>query len=118
MKINIKPLSINKAWKGRRYKTDKYKAYEKELLYLLPNKKQIGNLEGPLKIDIEFGFSSSASDFDNPIKPLIDILQKKYHFNDNQIYEANIKKVIVDKGDEYLMFDIRQTRQNKTSMTT
>lgn len=106
MKINIKPLSVNEAWQGRRYKTDKYKAYEKELLYLLPNKKHIGNLEGPLKIDIEFGFSSAASDFDNPVKPLIDILQKKYHFNDNQIYEANIKKVIVDKGDEYVSFSM------------
>ncbi|HAW74544.1 MAG TPA: hypothetical protein DCW74_02280 [Alteromonas australica] len=118
MKINIKPLSVNKAWKGKRFKSDKYKKYEKELLYLLPNKKKIGNLDGPLKISIEFGFSSAASDFDNPIKPLIDILQKKYHFNDNQIYEANIKKVIVDKGDEYLMFDIEQAPQSKTSGTT
>ena len=29
--IEIKPLSVNTAWKGRRFKTDAYKAYEIEL---------------------------------------------------------------------------------------
>ncbi len=106
MKINIKPLSVNQAWKGIRYKTDKYKAYEKELLYLLPNKKQIGDLEGPLKIYIEFGFSSKNSDIDNPIKPLLDVLQKKYGFDDKQIYSLTVKKFDTNKGDDYLIFNI------------
>jgi len=40
-KINIKPLSVNDAWKGKRYKTEKYKNYENVLFnYYL--KKKIG----------------------------------------------------------------------------
>ena len=36
MKIEIKPLSINKCFQGRRFKTNDYKNYEKELLLKLP----------------------------------------------------------------------------------
>lgn len=106
MKINIKPLSVNQAWQGRRFKTDKYKSYEKELLYLLPNRKNFGCLDGNLRIDIKFGFSSKSSDIDNPVKPLLDILQKKYKFNDSQIYELHVKKTVVDKGDEFIEFNL------------
>ena len=35
MRINIKPLSINCAFQGRRFKTPKYKAYEAEVLLKL-----------------------------------------------------------------------------------
>mgnify|MGYP001108467912 CR=1 FL=1 len=35
MKVNIKPLSVNKVWQGRRYKTKDYKVYEEALFYLL-----------------------------------------------------------------------------------
>jgi hypothetical protein len=46
-KVNIKPLSVNKAWKGRRYATKESKSYQKELWLLLPNKIDIpeGRLE-------------------------------------------------------------------------
>jgi len=33
-------------------------------------------------------------------------LQKKYKFNDYEIYELNVKKVIVKKGQEYIKFNI------------
>ena len=35
IRINIKPLSVNEAWKGKRFRTDKYKAYQKIVVYLL-----------------------------------------------------------------------------------
>jgi len=105
IKINIKPLSVNDAWKGRRYKTDAYKVYEKALAYVLP---KIDIPEGNLKIEIIFGFSSKGSDWDNPIKPFQDVTCKKYGVNDNRIYEANIKKEIVKKGEEYIKFKITQ----------
>lgn len=53
-------------------------------------------------LHIEFGFSNKASDLDNPVKPILDILQKKYGFNDRDIYELHIKKTIVPKGNEYI----------------
>lgn len=97
--INIKPLSVNDAWQGKRFKSDKYKAYEMEMLLRLP----AGRLPNPpYRIEYEFGFSNEKCDFDNPCKPLGDILQKKYGFNDNEIYEAHIYKKIVQKGREYI----------------
>jgi len=101
--IDIKPLSVNDAWQGRRFKTDEYRKYERAMLWLLPK----GRLpEPPYRVYYEFGFSTRLSDFDNPVKPLGDIMQKKYGFNDNEIYEAVIKKVVVKKGKEYIKIKI------------
>jgi Holliday junction resolvase RusA-like endonuclease len=103
IKINIKPLSVNKAWQGKRFKTPQYKEYEKNVLLMLPKVKPP---PPPFKIVLEFGFSSSASDIDNPLKPFIDILQKKYGINDKDIFELNVKKINVKKGFEYVSFEI------------
>jgi len=99
----IKPLSVNDCWQGRRFKTPKYKAYEKQLLYTLP---PLEVPKPPLTINFVFGFSSAASDWDNPIKPLQDILQKKYGFNDKDIHKATVEKVKVRKGDEFFNVSI------------
>lgn len=100
----IKPLSVNDAWQGRRFKTDQYKVYEKTVFYSLPNLKIP---KPPYSIYFEFGFSSGGSDFDNPIKPIQDILQKRYDFNDNDIIEAYIKKIKVKKGEEYFKVKLK-----------
>jgi len=97
--IETKPLSVNDAWQGRRFKTNEYKTYERKMLWLLPQRKLP---EPPFRIYYEFGFSNPLADYDNPCKPLGDILQKKYGFNDKLIHEAHIKKVIVKKGKEYI----------------
>lgn len=106
-RINIKPLSVNSCWKGQRFKTDDYKSYEKELMWLL---QPIDLPEKPYKITFEFGFSNPASDFDNCVKPLTDILQKRYGFNDKEIVEAYIVKKIVKQGSEYLEFKIETSK--------
>lgn len=103
IKINIKPLSVNQAWKGIRYKTDAYRSYEKAVLLMLPKMKVP---DGPLSIKLVFGFSNSLSDFDNGIKLVVDIMQKKYGFNDKEIFEAHVQKVKVPKGQEYFEFEI------------
>lgn len=59
-----------------------------------------------LSVYIVFGLSSKNADIDNPVKPFLDILQKKYQFNDRHIYELNIKKVDVKKGEEFIDFEI------------
>jgi len=101
--IKIKPLSVNEAWKGKRFKTDKYSMYEKILLILLP---KISIPSPPYKVFYEFGLSNIQSDWDNPIKSFQDVLQKKYGINDKHIFEANVKKTIVKKGDEFIKFRI------------
>lgn len=104
VKLNIKPLSVNQAWQGRRFKTKEYKAFERAVLLMLPRKLDIP--EGEIKLCLEFGFSNSNSDIDNPVKMFIDCLQKKYKFNDKRITELNIKKRPVKKGAEYIYFRI------------
>lgn len=72
-------------------------------MYLLPKKIE---LYDKMKIQLEFGFSSRASDWDNPVKPFVDILQKVYGFDDNLIYEGIVKKKLVPKGKEYVSFKL------------
>lgn len=109
-KINIKPLSVNKAWQGKRFKTKDYLYYEKIMLKLLPD--ELPNLHSiktsDIVIKIEFGFSNSRSDIDNGLKPFLDILQKKYKFDDCQIVKLNVEKVKVKKSEEYIKFEIIQ----------
>ena len=102
-KIDIKPLSVNDCWQGRRFKTPAYKSYEKAVLMMLPRKQMP---TPPYELWFTFGFSNMASDCDNPLKPMIDILQKKYRFNDKEIYGLHIIKKIVPKGQEYIEFEI------------
>ena len=103
-KINEKPLSVNQAWQGKRFKTPIYKAYEMEMLLRMP----AGKIETDqmLRVEFFFGFSNKASDLDNPVKLLLDIAQKKYGFNDSNVYELNVRKCIVKKGEEYLHMGI------------
>lgn len=109
--VKIKPLSVNQAWKGSRYKTNKYKAFERGLLYLLPAMKIP---DQKLQLNLEFGFSNRGSDLDNPVKMVQDILSKKYGFNDNLIFRIILDKVIVKKGDEYIKFEIIEHRDKNT----
>jgi Holliday junction resolvase RusA-like endonuclease len=103
IKIKTKPLSVNGAWKGRRYKSDEYKNYEVGVTWMLP---KITIPEPPFKVSYEFGFSSKGSDIDNPVKCFQDILVKKYGFKDQDIYELHVTKKIVKKGKEYIKFKI------------
>ena len=103
VRMDKKPLSVNECWQGKRFKTRKYLGYEKELLLTLPKFKLP---EPPYKISFEFGFSNVMCDWDNPVKPLQDILQKKYGFNDKDIVEATVKKTKTKKGEEYFTFKI------------
>jgi len=98
--LKKKPMSVNDCWQGRRFKTIEYKNYETELLYGLPGQKLP---PPPYSIYFEFGFSNSKSDWDNPVKPLQDILQKKYGFNDSDVVRAVVVKKKVKKGDEYFI---------------
>ena len=99
VKINIKPMSMNRAYKGRVYKSGEYLMYEKELGLILP---RLEVPEGPLALHIKFGFSRKASDIDNPVKPFLDVLQKKYGFNDKMVYELKVEKRIVPVGKEFI----------------
>ena len=94
VQIPIQPLSVNKAWQGRRFKTNVYKAYEREAHILLPRKEMIG---GDVEVWYEFGLKRSSfaiSDVGNLEKCLSDILvQKGYIEDDRKIAVIHMQKV-------------------------
>jgi hypothetical protein len=109
IKIQIAPLSVNDAWQGRRFKTPKYTQYEKDLGWLLPKNITVGL--PPYEVYYEFGITDSA-DGDNCIKQLQDLLSKTYKFNDNNIHEWHVKKVVVKTAKEkYIIFSINTINQ-------
>ena len=103
-KINMKPLSVNDAWQGRRFKSTAYKVYETELYYQLP---KIKVPDWQLRLSIEAGISRQA-DIDNISKPFIDVLQATYWFNDKSIMLLQLHKVIVKKWEEYISFEFNK----------
>lgn len=111
IKMDIKLLSVNQAWQGKRFKTERYKNFESEVLYKLP---ALTIPPPPYKIRFIFGVSK-LTDWDNPIKPLQDILQKKYGFNDRDIYKAEIEKHIVTKGNEFFQVELEHLASVCTS---
>lgn len=104
--IPIKPLSVNEAWQGRRFKTEKYKTYCNNAQWLLP--KHITIPDGRLKITFIFYVSNARSDWDNPIKPIQDIIFKRYGIDDSRIFCGAVVKVIVKKGHEKIEFKIEE----------
>ncbi len=105
IRIDVKPLSVNEAWMGRRFKSVVYSLYERDVLFKL---KPLKLPDPPYKLSFVFGVSSSLADIDNPVKPILDILQKKYGFNDRDVYELHVKKQIVKKGFEFIDFKIEK----------
>lgn len=103
--LNIKPLSVNEAFKGKRFKTDKYDDFIYKMHCILPKEINIPN-PNRISLAVEFGFSSKASDIDNCLKTFIDCLVKKYKVDDRFIYELHVFKSIVKKGEEFIKFKI------------
>ena len=111
-KINIKPLSQNKAWRGgRRFKTKEYKDYEDDLNLLLPARMEIP--KGELTFILRVGFSNKGSDLSNILKPFEDIVSQKYGFNDNRNYKIVLIKIIVPKGEEFISFEIKKRHEKR-----
>ena len=106
MRVNVKPLSVNAAFQGRRYKTKAYKDYERILLLLLPSIKVSPNKR--LRIFFTFGFSNVNCDLDNPTKLILDIMQKKYKFNDSHVWQIISTKEKTAKGKEFIDFHIEE----------
>jgi Holliday junction resolvase RusA-like endonuclease len=102
--IPIKPLSVNEAWQGKRYKTAKYKRYCQDIHMILP--KNIELPDGKFGIRVHFYFSNAASDWDNPIKTTQDAICSYYGLNDSNMYLGIVEKFLCNKGEEKIEFEI------------
>jgi Holliday junction resolvase RusA-like endonuclease len=103
IRIDLKPLSLNHAYIGRRWSTPTLRLYKESIHYLAPT---LTVPTGKLKASYRFGVSSKGADVDNLVKCLQDALANKYKFNDRKIYKINIEKVDVKKGEEFIEFEI------------
>lgn len=99
--LPFKPLSVNEAWQGRRFKSPAYRQYELTLYYSLP---PLTLPEPPFSLSLWFGFSHWASDTDNPVKLIQDILAKRYEFNDRLVEEIHVYRRKAPKGKEFIYF--------------
>jgi Holliday junction resolvase RusA-like endonuclease len=102
-KIDVKPLSLNGAYRGRRFATPELREFKQGVWYLLP---QIKVPKGKLKLKCIWGVSSKSSDCDNLTKTFLDVLAEKYSFNDKVVYKIDLEKRDVPKGSEYIEFKI------------
>lgn len=103
VRLPIKPLSLNNAYRGRRFTTPELKRYKEDVTKLLP---KMDVPTGALAVRYVFGVSSKAIDGDNLIKCLQDALADAYGFNDNRICKWDVEKRYVPKGAEFIEFEI------------
>jgi len=109
--LKTKPLSVNQAWQGRRFKTTKYKDYEKEITALLRQYKLVrGVFKGKVGVDIIFFLKrASATDIDNPVKLILDVLVKNGIIEDDRnIWKLKIEKKKSDR--DFMEIEISKIR--------
>lgn len=102
--INIKPLSTNRLFQGRRFRTRAYDVYKVDVLYLLGA--WMPTIYPKMTLHMRVGLSSKNADLDNTLKAFQDILQAKYKFNDSHIYRINAEKTDVAKGSEFIEVEL------------
>jgi len=104
--LKIKPLSLNHAYCGRRFKTPELEYFKQQVYLFTPKNLKIP--EGKLAVKYVFGVSSKNADGDNLIKAFQDAISEKYGFNDKIIYKWEVEKIDVEKGSEFISFSIEE----------
>lgn len=90
--IPIKPLSVNKAWQGRRFKTKDYQQFERDMLWLMPKREQV---KGDVEVHYKFYLKAyGKTDVSNLIKCLEDIIVKAgWIEDDRKVIKLTAEKV-------------------------
>lgn len=105
-RIQVKPLSTNALYTGRRWKTQEYRNYNQLVLFHLKNTKLTLKEGSKVFLYIKVGVSYSGADLTNTVKGFEDIISKRYGFNDNRNFRTFLEKEVVKKGEEYIEFNI------------
>lgn len=102
IEIPVKPLSNNRMWQGKRFKTKDYKQYEYDCMWFMGAKKITGEVEIHYKFFIK---NYALSDVDNFLKPIQDIMVKSGIIEDDR----KIKRIVAEKfksDDDRIEIDI------------
>ena len=98
--LNIKPLPVNQAWQGKRFKTGYYRVFEDAVGWMLKKYKielekeieELWNKPLNIKVRIDTPYAYNT-DVDNLLKPLLDILVKGEIISDDvYIQQLAIRK--------------------------
>lgn len=106
--IPIRALSVNKASKGRHFKTLAYRQYEVDVCKLLPFAKRPLVQEEYFAKYVFYIKNYSASDTGNMEKLITDLLVKRNYIEDDRFIKAMylIKEKVTDISDEKIIIDI------------
>jgi len=113
MIIKISPISVNRCWQGRRFKTKEYKDFEEEALWKLKNCKD--RHTGFVFVVVNFYVKNFLmADENNYLKPFFDILTKSKIIKDDRFVIGHTSKKIKvnNKEDEHIEFFIEEINQN------
>ena len=101
MEIKIEPLSVNKCWQGRRFKTPIYKKW-RELATILIKQNTKKTVSETCSIYIDFYVKNyKMVDIDNFLKPFLDALVEARAIKDDRLIETvNAKKIAVKTKEE------------------
>lgn len=110
-----KPLTVNQAWKGQRFKSPLYKTFSTAvglLLKALRPKPPIPPTDKWLFGHYRWGVSNITTDVDNPTKVFQDVLFTYYKEQgdapkDHKIRFLILEKIKTSKGAEFIDFTIR-----------
>ena len=93
--IDIKPLSVNRCWQGRRFKTKEYNQYIKDVTYIISGMQQLVRpVDYLCQIHYRFYLKNwKMTDGDNLVKGLQDILVKVGLLKDDRF----IMKYVIEK---------------------
>ena len=101
--LPLSAISLNSAYRGRRFTTPKLKQFKEDMAVVLP---RIKVPKGKLAITFLFGVSSKMSDTDNLVKCTLDSLATQFGFNDRCVYRIVAEKIDVKKGQEFIDFSV------------
>ena len=111
MKINISPISVNRCWQGRRFKTKEYKDWREDFLWKT-NSIQKEMITKPTAIVVEFFVKNEKmTDTDNLIKPFFDAIKESGFIKDDRLIKEMLvfKTKVKTKEEEGIYFKFTPT---------
>lgn len=107
IKLDLPPLSVNKAFQGRRYRTPEYRSWGDAAKWLLSQLKP-----APMPLNRKVGLrvvwhlrNAARCDVDNPLKALCDALVRSGILKDDRLVWKIEAEKVQDK-DNFIEFDL------------
>ena len=111
MKIDIPigPLSVNKSFRGRHFKSKEYLQFERDVCLVLPFSRT-ASFEGELFVKYKFYIKNYVNtDEDNCKKLIQDLLVKRGYLRDDRYIKAtySVKERVLSTAEERIEVDIQ-----------